>query len=286
MTDTHAIKTLLRAAIYGEAVGDALGVPFEFKSRDAFRCTGMTGHGTHRQPAGTWSDDTAMMLATLDSLAEHEGRVDTRDMLGRFRDWFGTGQYTPDGVVFDIGGTTESALHTGHGMTGEMDNGNGSLMRILPLAFVDCTDDDIRAVSAITHAHRTSMEACVRFVSAARMLITGRFDVSALSGLADARDLREVPREHIRSGGYVLDTLHAAMWCLVTTNSYEECVLEAVNLGADTDTTAAVAGGLAGIRYGFDANPWTHELRGKDLIDALLNKTTTAFDAAHAWRRQ
>lgn len=285
MNDIDTIKGMLRAAVYGEAVGDALGVPYEFQRRGSFSCTGMRGYGSHNRPAGTWSDDTALMLATLDSLSDCGGRVNTSDMLSRFRSWIGRGAYTPDGVIFDIGGTTASALGSGHGMTGEMDNGNGSLMRILPLAFVDCTDGDVRAASAVTHAHRTSTECCVRFVRAARMLMAGRFDVSELSALAGTNDLRTVPREDVRSGTYVLDTLHAALWCLVTTDSYRDCVLAAVNLGSDTDTTAAVVGGLAGIRYGLDANPWTGELRGSDLVDALLNKASTAFDESGVWVR-
>lgn len=277
------MSVLLRAAATGQAVGDALGVPFEFRIRDSFRCDGMVGHGTHDRPAGTWSDDTAMMLATLDSLAANRGRVDPMDLLRRFRDWMDRGAYTPDGVVFDIGGTTSSALVHGHGGDGEMDNGNGSLMRILPLAFVDCSDDDVRAASAVTHAHPTSTGACVRFVRVARSLIRGHADPVEWSRAAGVDDLASAPRDAIRSGGYVLDTLRAALWCLATTGSYADCVLEAVNLGADADTTAAVAGGLAGIRYGLDANPWRSRLRGLDMLDGIVDRAAAAFDAADAW---
>ena len=140
--------------MYGQAVGDALGVPFEFMARDTFRCTGMTGFGSHDQPAGTWSDDTSMALATCDSIRER-GCIDPKDMRRRFESWYRDGAYTVDGL-FDIGGTTERALRDGSGCAGEFDNGNGSLMRILPLAFTSATDDEVRVVSAITHAHRTS----------------------------------------------------------------------------------------------------------------------------------
>ncbi|MDO4539091.1 MAG: ADP-ribosylglycohydrolase family protein, partial [Coriobacteriales bacterium] len=153
----------LRDAVYGAAVGDALGVPFEFKARGSFVCEDMIGFGTHGRPAGTWSDDSAMLLACCDSLRVC-GRVDVDDMRARFCAWFNDGAYTPDGVVFDYGGTTAGALRSGVGKSGERDNGNGSLMRIAPMAFVDASDEEIRAVSAITHAHELSCGICVDFV--------------------------------------------------------------------------------------------------------------------------
>ena len=168
--------------------------------------------------------------------------------------------------LFDIGGTTADALSSGCGRAGERDNGNGSLMRILPLAFTDATDDEVRAVSAITHAHTISCEACVRMVHVARRLAAGEgpHDV--------AGSLTGVPESEVRSGGFVLSTERAALWCLANTSSYAECVLAAVNLGDDTDTTAAVAGGLAGIVYGMDAIPpeWLSVLRGRDVIERCL----------------
>lgn len=254
----------LRDCVYGQAVGDALGVPFEFKGRGTFECTGMVGHGTHDKPAGTWSDDTSMTLATCDSIREL-GRIEATDIMLRFEQWYREGAYTVDGL-FDIGGTTSDALRNGRGASGEWDNGNGSLMRILPLAFTDATDDEVRAVSAITHAHRTSCEACVRMVRVARRLIAGE------TALDVSPDLVGVPSDEVRSGGFVLDTYKAALWCVVNTNSYEKCVTLAVNLGEDTDTTAAVAGGLAGIVYGAEAIPaeWMDALRGRDIIEHCL----------------
>lgn len=254
----------LRDCIYGQAVGDALGVSYEFKARGTFHCTGMAGFGTHHQPAGTWSDDTSMTIATCDSIREM-GRIDIEDMRRRFVQWYREGAYTVDGL-FDIGNTTASALDAGHGRAGERDNGNGSLMRILPLAFTDADDDQIRAVSAITHAHQISCDACVRMVHAARRLLAG-------VPVADiAVSLDKIPADEIRSGGFVRDTEKAALWCLANTSSYRDCVLAAVNLGDDTDTTAAVAGGLAGIVYGMDAipNSWLKTLRGMDTIERCL----------------
>lgn len=261
MTDRP--KPALRDCIYGLAVGDALGVPYEFRPRGTFECTDMIGYGTHEQPAGTWSDDTSMTLATCDSIREL-GHIDTEDMRDKFVSWIANDEYTIDGV-FDYGGTTARALRSGKGGSGERDNGNGSLMRIAPLAFADATDKEIREVSAITHAHRTSTESCVKFIELLRSEMDGALPEWTLC-------LKDAPEHEIRSGGFVRDTLKAATWCLVNTNSYDDCVLAAVNLGDDTDTTAAVAGALAGAAYGMDAIPqkWIDTLRGKELIESCL----------------
>ncbi len=256
----------LRDAIYGEAVGDALGVPFEFMSRDSFQCTDMVGHGTHDQPAGTWSDDTSMTLATCDSIKTC-GCVDVDDIRLRFEAWMRMGNYTVDGL-FDIGNTTRNALMEGHGMKGERDNGNGSLMRIAPLAFCDASDDQIRDVSAITHAHHVSYETCVSFVHILRD--ASKDPIAVRERLKD--QYGDKSRKHVRSGGFVRDTYYAALWCVGTTSNYRDCVLAAVNLGDDTDTTAAVAGALAGTIYGAWSIPdeWLDALREKDLIDSCL----------------
>lgn len=265
--ENKSISRGLRDATWGAAVGDALGVPYEFLERDTFECCGMSGHGVHDVPAGTWSDDTAMLLATASSIREL-GRVDTADMLDKFRSWWREGAYTPDGMVFDIGITTSDALRTGRGRNGEWDNGNGSLMRIAPLAFCEATDDEVRAVSAITHAHKISTEACVKFVHLLRRAVVDPDTVHAEL----AREFANVPRSDIRSGGFVLDTLRAAKWCFATTDNYASCVLAAVNLGSDTDTTACVVGALAGAAYGIDAIPkeWREAMRGARVLESAL----------------
>lgn len=253
----------LRSAIYGLAVGDALGVPFEFLARGSFYCSNMVGGGTHQQVAGTFSDDTSMTLACCDSLRVCRD-IDTSDMRQRFLQWFDEGRYTPDGICFDVGNTTAQALKSGRGCAGEWDNGNGSLMRIAPLAFVPATDDDIVAVSAITHAHPMSCEICVSYIHLLRQLLDGA------SAMDVAGEWKAVPAPP--SSGFVKHSFAAALWCLANTNSYRDCVLAAVNLGSDTDTTAAIAGALAGVLYGYDAIPseWIHKLRAKELIESCL----------------
>ena len=268
----------LRDAVYGAAVGDALGVPYEFQGRGSFDCTGMASGGAHGRPAGTFSDDTSMMLATCDSIRERV-HVDTRDMRHRFEAWMRDGAYTADGIVFDVGNTVATALSEGRGCDGERSNGNGSLMRIAPLAYTAADDDEVRAVSAITHAHRISTESCVCFVKLIRNLIGGnpfelalKYSIPAGKRFAFLADVASWPREKVRSGGFVLDTLGAAIWCFANTDSYADCVLAAVNLGSDTDTTACVAGALAGAVYGYRAIPeeWLEVLRGKDVIERCL----------------
>ncbi len=258
----------LRDALYGLAVGDALGVPFEFFERGTFECDGMTGFGTHGKPAGTWSDDTSLTLATCDSIRE-QGAVEPGDIRRRFRAWLDLGAYAIDRDVFDVGGTTARAIRSGVGCSGERDCGNGSLMRIVPLVFTDATDEEIETVSAITHAHETCKVACKMFVRVARELANG---ASVDYALRDYFDVVRRDESQVSSGGYVLDTLLAAFWCLGNTWDYRGCVIRAVNLGRDTDTTAAVAGALAGIAYGVESIPgeWVGSLRGRDIIEPCL----------------
>lgn len=261
-------------AVIGFAIGDALGVPYEFRQRGHFNCTGMTGYGTHGQPAGTWSDDTSLLIATLASLKKHGGRVVTDDMRDNFRDWLISGKFTPRGEVFDVGGTTSRALREWKPGRSERDNGNGSLMRILPLAFVDCTNDDVRNVSAITHAHWISKEACVIYVHVAERLLRGDKikdiipTLDFIKPFDRLKNIDKLGRGQIRSSGYVVDTLEAALWAVSHEGDWEKGfkndVLHAVNLGDDTDTVGAVTGGLAGIIYGVN--------EARDWSDLLVNR--------------
>lgn len=267
-----------RGIVFGAAVGDALGVPYEFLERDTFECTGMSEGGVHGKPAGTFSDDTSLLLATCASLKER-GEVDVEDMRRRFCDWFYKGAYTFDGGAFDVGNATATALERGRGCDEERSNGNGSLMRIAPLVFVHASDDEVRAVSAITHAHWISTEACVMFVRILDDLMDGERLEDAIARnmpsserFAFLRNLADMPRDAVKSSGFVLDTLGAALWCALHTNGFSDCVLTAVNLGDDSDTTGCVAGALAGAMYGYESIPaeWIDALRGRELIEQCL----------------
>ena len=334
----NRIETI-KAGIFGTVVGDALGVPVEFTSRSARKVdpvADMRGYGTHDQPQGTWSDDSSMMLATLDSIILRGGiRYD--DIMAKFSDWLRRGDYTPYGHVFDVGGTCSAAISRYRpgvdpktcGGSEESDNGNGSLMRIMAASlYVGLDDDwnesvfedavdDIQGVSCLTHAHPRSQMACMIYTAICHELIwcKGRsiadgvqdaisetldyyskaweaqswFDLDFLqeirsdkfARLRDIEKFKSLPEDEIRSGGYVVDTLEASVWCLLNSGSYKECVLKAVNLGDDTDTTGAVAGGLAGLCYGYDGIPaeWIDVIASKEWINVLCESFAEIMNA-------
>jgi len=276
--------------LYGSLVGDALGVPVEFAPREARQkdpVMGMRGGGAHGQLPGTWSDDGSLLLCAAESLVEKDG-FDPQDMGERFLQWFELGHWAARGLVFDIGiATRQALLRIRHeipalqaGGSGLYDNGNGSLMRILPVVLASlCLTDEIfvsriEQASAITHGHARSKMACVFYGLVVRALVCGESAAASLAAAQGAfqhlyadseelgtfrtllrKDLASEPELHIHSGGYVMETLTASLWCLLTTNNFSDCALKAVNLGDDTDTTGCVAGGLAGVLYGFDAIP-------------------------------
>jgi ADP-ribosylglycohydrolase len=303
--------------IMGLCVADALGVSAEFMSREQLKTKpvkDMQGFGTHNQPIGTWSDDTSMTLCLLDSLASG---LNYQDIMIKFKTWLMEGAYTPNGEVFDVGIATKQAIKryvSGTeplkcGGVGERDNGNGSLMRILPLLFyiqslygtefqeADEAFNLIHEVSALTHAHKRSQIACGIYLSVASMLI-GNMDLSVAVDLGiykaveyykhkpefktelikfsrlSQKGFRDLSEREIKSSGYVIDTLEASIWCLLNTKTYKDCVLMAVNLGEDTDTVAAVAGGLAGLYYGYEYIPkeWITQIARRDYIEGLSNK--------------
>ena len=267
----HYDRDRMRSCIYGLAVGDALGVPYEFCERGTFECTGMADGGAHWQPAGTWSDDTSMTLCICASI-KRLGIIDTADIAYRFRQWLEHGDYTCDGRVFDVGMTCNRAISTGVPAKSYDYCGNGSLMRTAPLAMLNYFDVyKIRDVSAITHAHPVAEWSCVALCDILRTIrnsgTPAKWVLLRRYGYIASR-----PVEAIKSDGYCEHTLEAALWCFLNTSSYADCVLTAVNLGDDADTTAAVAGAIAGVYYGFEAIPpkWVGQLRGKAVIDQCI----------------
>ncbi len=269
----------LRDAVYGLAVGDAMGLPVQFYSRDSYHIENMIGYGTYELPVGSWSDDTSLTLALCDSI-RHCGKVDVADIRRRFEMWINAGKYTPYNKAYDIGNTCWKAIREGEGQTDEWSCGNGSLMRIIPLAFVpEISDDEVAAVSAITHAHPRCQEGCVYYIKIAKGLLEGRDLRELINEIIPAdseyfmlREIETLTRDEIKSSGYIIDTIEAAIWCLLKTNNYRDCILKAVNLGDDTDTIGAVAGGLAGIIYGYEAIPaeWIDGLQAKNEIEGCL----------------
>ena len=278
------MKTL-RDGLYGLAVGDALGVPVEFYERGSYKVTKMEGYGSWNQPPGTFSDDTSMTLATAYAIKEKKS-IDLEAIMENFVAWFRDGRFTPDNNCFDIGRTTAKALET-YARTGSLEkaaqtdersNGNGSLMRILPLIFTNANDDDIAKVSALSHGHKISIEGCLIYVHIGREILKGRELKDILKNLKLSeiykriKILDQLEESDIKSTGYVVYSLEASLWCLLKSSSYEEAVLRAVNLGDDTDTVGAITGGLAGLIYGYEAIPkeWIEILRAKDLIEGAV----------------
>jgi ADP-ribosyl-[dinitrogen reductase] hydrolase len=311
--------TNVRDGILGLCVGDALGVPVEFQSRKTLMdkpLTDMIGYGSHAQPAGTWSDDSSLVFCLMESCVDHP-QIDLYDLADRFVSWLNKSYWTPHGVTFDVGIATAKAIERYRelcirpDLAGGVDiysNGNGSLMRILPLAYLlrnEQMEDRatlIAKVSSITHGHPISIIACVIYIEMAIHLLNGyNFEDSIVkmretileyykdSKMEDFKrfdrilkgELGKLSEEEIQSSGYVVHTLEASLWSLLNTDNYSEAVLKAINLGEDTDTTGAVTGGLAGIYYGVDAIPpsWISQLARLDDITDLCERFEAVLNA-------
>ena len=300
-----------KGLIYGIAIGDALGVPVEFMSRKHLTCNpvvDMRAFGTHHQPAGTWSDDTAMSMLLVEQLIEG---YDLQKLADRFCKWYQYNEWTPHGEIFDMGVATRNAMDklakgipaTQSGECDDYSNGNGSLMRILPLAIylqnkpIDERFRMVKEVSAITHAHIRSIIGCFFAVEFVISLLKEKDKCDAyyetqnlvrdylhLINIKTSEielynrilfdDISCIPQDDIYSSGYILHTLEASLWAFLTTTNFKDAVLKAVNLGDDTDTIGSLTGGMAGLFYGFEQIPkeWVNQLaRTKDIEALALN---------------
>ena len=304
-------------ALLGFAIADAIGVPVEFSSSEQRKIDPvkeMRGYGSWNQPAGTWSDDTSLTIATMESIARLK-KIDYTDIMQNFVKWYDKGDFTVDGM-FDIGSTTRKGIYnfkdgapaTESGPVGEFSNGNGSLMRIMPVAvylhalrgnnFTAEDMDIIHNVSALTHGHEISQMACGIYCLIAAKLLEGKsIEESIHTGLSKSlayyesdedfaihlkhfvrlyyEHFAELPEDEIKSGGYVIESIEASIWCLLNTNDFKSLILKAVNLGHDTDTTAAIAAGLGCLIYDTASLPkeWIETLRAKE----KLTKIESAF---------
>ena len=306
--------------IMGVVIGDALGCPVQFESRKEVAkhpVTGMRGYGTFNLPEGSWTDDSSLTLALLESI-RRLGRIDLDDIMENFMKWLYDGEFTPYGYSYDVGRGTMLAIGRYKknrkakkcGGDEEWNNGNGSLMRILPVCIYssgklrggDLTEHDaiqaVHSVGGLTHAHIRSNIACglyffmVDEVLNAEGSLRERLQAGLTRGfsfyetfLADKDNLRcydrlqdldafaTLPADRIKSTGYVVDALEAAVWSLITTGNFGEALLKAVNLGDDTDTVGAIAGGLAGLYYGYDKIPadWLAAIKHRERIEELCN---------------
>lgn len=311
----------IKNAFLGLAVGDALGVPVEFMSRTKIAenpVTGMLAYGSHKQPAGTWSDDSSLTFCLAHALCNNG--YDLKAIANNFVLWHDHGFWTAHGEIFDVGISTSHSIGRIRdgvnpmltGNVGEESNGNGSLMRIMPLAFY-LKDKDIKKrfemvseVSAITHAHVRSILACFIYTEFVLQLWNGLDKMTAYRNmqqlvnelikrchLCDEQELLKFHRilenpysdyeikpiwdyteSEICSSGYVMCTLEASIWCFLKYDNYADAVLKAVNLGSDTDTTGCVTGGLAGLYYGSESIPtaWLEVLARREDIVDLAER--------------
>lgn len=312
-----------RDGIIGLAIGDAMGVPIESVSREVLfesPITKMQEGGIHGQPIGSWSDDTSLTLATIDSIIKCFG-ISTIDMGNRFVEWMDKSKYTATGRSFGIGRTTLISLSKFQkegqpfesGLASEHSNGNGSLMRMLPIAYycysASLQPNDVlgivKKVSCITHSHDISVLGCYIYVLYAIKLLEGKTKNEAYKEIQKnsysqfsrtcqeaycrilKKNIAELPIEAIKSSGYVVDTLEATLWTLLNTESFNQAIIGAINLGEDTDTIGACTGGLAGIIYGLKSiNPeWRIDLKRYTYIramceefDSVLRSSSKKFD--------
>lgn len=300
------MKNKIKSSVLGFVVGDALGVPYEFLKKSEIPATiEMCGYGTHNQPVGSWSDDSSLMLTTLESLALHG--FDSVDIGQRFVNWFYGGYWTPHGIVFDVGFTTRDAIERIFkkkakpalcGGFQEKDNGNGSLMRILPLVFHLYYESNIEKrwkiiseLSSITHGHIRSIIGCFYYVEFGIRLLDGEEKWNALKNTNFAVQQflynKQINPEEIskyknlfnndfsippHSSGYVVSSLYVALYCLLFNDNFEDSLIFAIKLGYDTDTNAALVGGLAGIIYGEDniPNKWVQYIVKRKEIESLI----------------
>lgn len=288
-----------RGALLGLACGDAVGTTLEFKPRGSFTpITDMVGGGPFQLQPGQWTDDTSMAMCLAESLVRCD-TFDVHDQMNRYANWYQHGYWSATGECFDIGMATRAAidrfLQDGQPLAGSDDPrsaGNGSIMRLAPVALRYAGTPNLQAMAELssrtTHAAQECLEACrLLAVALERALAGGTRDaVLDLSNVpVESARLRQIAaggyrgaaREQIRGNGYVVDSLEAALWCFDRHDTFEAVVLEAANLGEDADTTAAIAGQLAGAFHGARGIPgrWLQRLALRAEIQALA-------DALHA----
>lgn len=299
------------SSIMGFAVGDALGVSTEFIPRqyiNEFNIEEMSSFGPHNVPAGAWSDDTSMVIAGIDSITRCEGELDYDDVMEAYIDWFKNAKYTSIDKTFGVGDTIfkslvnylsgNSALESGSNNFKE--NGNGSLMRSLPVSLL-CSLNDINNkeicnitsnFSALTHSHEVSKMACYIYTLFIKYILKGIDKNTALRIIQKenysekfspetinefkrllTNDFNNINQNDIQESGYVRDTLEIVIYSIINTNSYEEAITTAIKFGYDTDTNAAITGSIAGIMYGIDDIPekWLSQLKRREYLEDMAN---------------
>lgn len=297
-------KNRIKGALWGFVLGDALGVPHEFKTAEDMQLRpvrDMVGFEMHHQPAGTWSDDTSMVLVTMEAMMTSSQEQWLETIMNNFLAWYHKGEYTPHGECFDIGGTVKSALKSytpGRfiGPSGEYDQGNGALMRILPVALWAHLTKEwewVKKISQLTHGHPHCTLASEHYAQTLGAILEGwrvtqAVDVATeqcpdfanttlFECIKNRCIFQEAPPLH--PSGFVVDTLECVYACAVKP-TFKSGVLKAIHLGGDTDTISALTGALIGARMGFTALPreWLKQLQAKADVDDVIERFTVFLE--------
>lgn len=290
----NSLQDKYEGCLLGLACGDAVGTTVEFKRRGSFApITEMVGGGPFNLVAGQWTDDTSMALCLAESLLAQKG-FDAKDQMDRYLRWYNDGYMSSKGYCFDIGLTISGALknYSLHqnpyaGSTHPRTAGNGSIMRLapIPLYYLLSLEQTIHFAgesSRTTHGSEEAVESAKLFAVLIRMALLGHdkqeilfkneyySNTATVNALAQG-DYLVKEEKHIKGSGYVIESLEAALWCFARTDSFEQAVLKAVNLGDDADTTAAIVGQIAGAYYGVSAIPssWLKKLYNVEFIRGL-----------------
>ncbi|MEQ6377738.1 ADP-ribosylglycohydrolase family protein [Bacillaceae bacterium S4-13-56] len=288
-------------SMFGLAVGDAVGTTVEFRARGNFSpVEDMVGGGPFALKAGQWTDDTSMALCLAESLIKCEG-VDLSNQLEKYLAWYEDGHLSSTGVCFDIGNTTRQALlnfkktrNPYSGPSGKYDAGNGSIMRLAPVAILYSYDSSKMVEMCVessktTHQSKESLDGCELFGALIYGALEGQSKEDVLSSELIGQyssnwssSIREIAlgsyktksESKISSSGYVAHTLEAALWAFYHTQNFKDGLLKVVNLGDDADTTGAVYGQLAGAYYGINAIPleWREKIVMYDTIQEFTEK--------------
>lgn len=304
-------NNLSKAILFGVCVGDSVGLPVQFLSREEVKqnpVKDLQGFGTFNLPPGHWTDDSSLTFCLAETIAEG---FEINKLADKFVKWLFNGYWSSREQAYDIGMSTYRAINklkkginpVEAGGRKETDNGNGSLMRILPLVLltkdlkIDQRFNLTKNVSSLTHGHIRSIIACFYYLEYAYQIINGRekhaiyydlkksvTDYSININIPNSElslynrllkgNIALLNEDEIRSSGYVVDTLEASVYCLLTTDNYRECVLKGINLGQDTDTIGAISGGLAGLYYGYNDIPseWLRQIVKKEQINTLATQ--------------
>lgn len=295
-------KDVLKGAIIGAIIGDSLGVPFEFKTKEEIKKVKF-------KTIDKWSDDSSMILCTMESLTELED-YSTKHIADKYIKWLYEGYWTPQGIVLDCGSTTAYALRLYRrngiltGDNNENSCGNGSLMRIIPLLFyvhknMENRFEIINEFSSITHSHIRCIIGCSIYIEYALNLLNGMDKINAYQKMKEIilekykdyedelylysrvlyNNIFEYDKDTFSGSGYIIHTLESSLYSFMTSKNYKDSIIKSISFGEDTDTIACITGGLSGIYYGYDNIPkkYIDKLPRRDDILELLEQFNDVY---------